>query len=230
MSRPNPYGFPPVDRIGGDTARIDESALRYAPRDPAPEDRVVLLLHGLGSHEEDLLGLTPALPGGVVYASLRGVLACGPGFGWLAPPPLQAEDLGLLEESAAAVEDWIERRLPGRVIGAIGFSQGAMLALQLLRRDPEAFDWVVALSGAPFPAELPGDTALAERRLPALWGHGGQDPLFDDAMIAQVREWMERHAELREELSPALGHGIDEQVLAAVTAFVHERLEERAEG
>lgn len=228
MSRPNPFGFPPVERISPDGARIDESAVRFFPHAPGPQDRVVLLLHGLGSNEEDLLSLAPMLPGGVVFASLRGVLACGPGFGWLAPPPLTEDDLGLLEESAAAVEDWVRSVVPGGVIGAIGFSQGGVLALQLLRRHADALDWVVVLSSAPFPADLPGDAALAAREVPALWGHGGQDPLFDDAMNAQVRDWLRGHTRLTEEFSPALGHGIDEQVLGAVTAFVRARLAEDA--
>lgn len=226
MSRPNPFGFPPVERIGEGPAQIDESAVRFFPHAPGPQDRVVLLLHGLGSNEQDLLSLAPMLPGGVVYASLRGVLACGPGFGWLAPPPLGADDLGLLEESAAALEDWASRAVPGRIVGAIGFSQGAVLSLQLLRRDAEALDWVVVLSGAPFPADLPGDAALADRDVPALWGHGGQDPLFDPTMEAQVRDWLRRHTRLTEELSPSLGHGIDEQILDAVAAFVRACLTE----
>ncbi|UEJ81349.1 dienelactone hydrolase family protein [Brachybacterium halotolerans subsp. kimchii] len=228
MNRPNPFGFPPVERIGEGPARIDVSAVRFFPHAPGPQDRVVILLHGLGSNEQDLLSLAPMLPGGMVYASLRGVLACGPGFAWLAPPPLGADDLGLLEESAVALEHWAHRVAPGRVIGAIGFSQGAVLALQLLRRRAEALDWAVALSGAPFPAELPGDAALAERDVPVLWGHGGQDPLFDAAMETQVRDWLQRHARLTEELSPTLGHGIDEQILDAVAGFVRARLAEES--
>jgi phospholipase/carboxylesterase len=224
MSTENPFGFPPVTRLGEQPAAIDESALRAFPRAPEPGDRVVLLLHGLGSSEEDLLSLAPLLPTGVVYVALRGVLACGPGFGWLAPPPLVPADAPLLEESAAAVEQWAARAVPGSVVGAIGFSQGAMLALQLLRRDPEALDWAVALSGSPFPAEMPGDEALAARSVPVLWGHGGQDPLFDDEQTAQVRDWLTAHARLTEEISAPLGHGIDEQVLRAVIAFVQERL------
>lgn len=228
--RPNPFGFPPVVPLGEGAARIDPDAVRFFPHAPGPQDRVVLLLHGLGSNEEDLFSLAPMLPGGVVYASLRGVLACGPGFGWLAPPPLAEDDLGLLEESAGAVEDWMRSSVPGRVIGAIGFSQGGVLALQLLRRCAAALDWVVVLSGAPFPADLPGDAALAARDVPALWGHGGQDPLFDDAMNHQVRDWLRVHTRLSEELSPALGHGIDELVLGAVTAFVRSRLAQDARG
>lgn len=223
MSSANPYGFPPVLRQGEGPARIDEHAVRWAGSSSA-DAPVVLLLHGLGSHEEDLLGLAPALPPGLRYASLRGVFTSGPGFAWLQPPPLEGTGTELLEESAAAVEAWIAAVVPGgRVAGAIGFSQGAMLALHLLRRDPAAMDWLAQLSGAPFPAPQPGDAALADRGLPVLWGHGGQDPLFDPEQERAVREWMDRHTACREVRSETLGHGIDETVLAELARFVREQ-------
>lgn len=234
---PNPYGFPPVTRLDAEPAQIDARAVRWFPHAPGPSDRVVLLLHGLGSHEEDLIGLAPALPRGLVYGALRGVFACGGGYAWLNPPPLVPADSAMLEESASALEAWIaglEGRPAGgaparpgpRVVGAIGFSQGAMLSLQLLRQDASALEWVVQLSGAPFPTPMPGDAALAAAQVPALWGHGGVDPLFDPEREDQVRQWMRAHTTLTEELSPYLGHGIDEQVLAAVVRFVEARLRE----
>lgn len=225
MAQPaNPYGFPPVVPLGPEPGAIDDAAVRWWPHPPRPADRVVLLLHGLGSHEEDLLALAPSLPREAVYVALRGVLRCGPGYAWLQPPPLEGTEPDLVEASAAALEAWIERTCPGQVVGAVGFSQGAMLALQLLRRDPAALAWVVQLSGAPFPAPMTRDDALARRRPPALWGHGGQDPLFSPAQEEQVRAWMQEHTELTEVRSVALGHGIDEQVLDGVIAFVAQQL------
>lgn len=223
MTQPNPYGFPPVRRLSPVTAQIDPAAVRSHPRPPQEGDRVVLLLHGLGSHEEDLLGLAPALPDDYVYVSLRGVFGCGPGYAWLNPPPLDPADRDLLSESATALEQWIAQECPGTVAGMIGFSQGAILALELLRRDAEAAAWVVQLSGAPFPAPLPGDAILAGRDLPAFWGHGGQDPLFDATKETAIREWMSQHTQLTEERSPLLGHGVDQQVLEAVDRFIRSQ-------
>lgn len=221
MSTPR---FPPVTRLTPAPSAIDDDAVRFHPRPPGPEDRIVLLLHGLGSHEEDLLGLAPMLPPGPVYASLRGVLACGAGYAWMAPPPVDPSDPSLIDESSAAVEDWVART-PGTVVGAIGFSQGGMLALQLLRRDARALDWIVQLSGRPFGAPQPGDAALAERRPPALWGHGGLDPLFDAAAEDEVRAFMTAHTALEEVRRPSLGHGIDQEELAAIVGFVGRMLE-----
>jgi phospholipase/carboxylesterase len=221
---PDPVGFPSVTRLSDGPAGVDDGAVRFFPHLPGPEDRVVLLLHGLGSDEDDLLSLAPQLPRDVVYASLRGVHACGQGYGWLQPPPLDPSAPGMLEESAHAVETWIDARLSARPVGAIGFSQGGILALQLLRRDLAALDWAVNLSGEPYPTTMPTDDALAARRPPVLWGHGGRDPLYDDAQETGIRAWLRAHTDLVEVRSPQLGHGIDALVLEAVVGFVHDRV------
>jgi phospholipase/carboxylesterase len=132
----------------------------------------------------------------------------------------------MLEESAGAVQRWIAGTVPGQVVGAIGFSQGAMLALQLLREHPEGWDWVVQLSGAPFPAPLPRDEDLAARRPPAFWGHGGVDPHYDEESEARIREFLGAHTALEEERRPHLAHAVDEVELRAVAAFLRRRAEE----
>lgn len=190
----------------------------------APDAPIVLLLHGLGSHERDLTGLVPYLPPGFAYVSLRGIYAYVQGYAWLDADidPARPDEL---QTSAAAVETWIaEQSAP--VVGAIGFSQGGMLALQLLRRDARALDWVIQLSGAPFPAPMPGDAALAEVRPPALWGHGELDPLFDAARTKAVREFMSACTELTEVSRPQLGHAIDGPELTEIAAFAQRRFDE----
>ncbi|MBE9403272.1 dienelactone hydrolase family protein [Brachybacterium sp. p3-SID1565] len=213
---------PPVELIAPE---IDETAVvRMGSRDP--EAPVVLLLHGLGSHERDLTGLVPYLPPSFAYASLRGIYRYVQGYAWLESDigPAATEKI---QTSAAAVETWIAQQT-APVVGAIGFSQGGILGLQLLRRDPHALDWIVQLSGAPFPAAMPGDAALAEVKPPALWGHGGLDPLFDEDREQRVREYMRAHTTLEEERRPHLGHAVDEVELRAIAAFLQRRADERA--
>ena len=213
---------PPVELIAPE---IDETAVvRMGSRDP--EAPVVLLLHGLGSHERDLTGLVPYLPPSFAYASLRGIYRYVQGYAWLESDidPAATEKI---QASAAAVEAWIAaQQVP--VVGVIGFSQGGILGLQLLRRDPRALEWIVQLSGAPFPAPMPGDQALAQVKPPALWGHGGMDPLFDEDREQRVRDFMTAHTTLEEERRPHLGHAVDEVELRAIASFVQRRADERA--
>lgn len=207
--------------------RIDEDAAVRMQDDGAKP--IVVLLHGLGSHERDLTGLVPFLPPDFAYVSLRGILAYVQGYAWFEMPvdPARPE---MIEPAAEAVEAWISaQREAGReVAGILGFSQGGLLALHLLRRDPASLDFVVNLSGRPFPAPLPGDEHLAEVRPRVMWGHGGLDPLFGGEIEEQVREFLTAHTRVEEERRPYLGHAVDEPELRAVAAFLQRRADERA--
>lgn len=216
------FANPPVELIA---ESIDETAV-VRMGSTAPDAPIVLLLHGLGSHERDLTGLVPYLPPTFAYVSLRGIYRYVQGYAWLESDidPAATEKI---QASAAAVEAWIAaQQVP--VVGVIGFSQGGILGLQLLRRDPRALEWIVQLSGAPFPAPMPGDQALAQVKPPALWGHGGMDPLFDEDRERRVRDFMTAHTTLEEERRPHLGHAVDEVELRAIASFVQRRADERA--
>ena len=45
---------------------------------------LVVLLHGRGSSEQEILSLAPHLPGGVQYAAVRAPIAEGGGYAWFA--------------------------------------------------------------------------------------------------------------------------------------------------
>ena len=197
---------------------LDESAVVRGVAQDAP---IVLLMHGLGSDERDLASLVPFLPPVFEYVSVRGIFRYVQGFAWF-DMPVAPDRPEAIEASSAAVEEWIAAQ-DRPVVGAIGFSQGGAVALQLLRRDPHALRFVVNLSGFPFPAAMQGDTALAEVRPPALWGHGGMDPLYDPEREQAVREFMGAHTTLEEERRPQLGHAVDEIELRAVAAFLQRR-------
>ena len=215
--------MPPFELI---SPHLDEDALVHSA---AAERRpIVLLLHGLGSHERDLTGLVPYLPQDVDYVSARGIYRYGPGFAWF-EMPVDPQHPEMIDPAAEAVEAWIAAQRSGgaAVVGAIGFSQGGLLALHLLRRDPHGLDFVVNLSGRPFPAPMPGDEALAAVKPPVLWGHGGLDPLFGGEIEAEVREYLSAHTRLQEERRPELGHAVDEVELQAIADFLRQRAAER---
>ena len=209
------YG--PVELI---SRHLDESAVVRGGDQSRP---LVLLLHGLGSDERDLASLVPFLPPVFEYVSLRGIYRYVQGYAWFAMPPDRALPVEA-DPAAEAVEEWIAAQ-DRPVVGAIGFSQGGLLALHLLRRDADRLDFVVNLSGWPSPEALPDDAALAARRPPVLWGHGGADPLYDEASEAQVREFLTAHTALEEERRPHLAHAVDEIELRAVASFLHRRAE-----
>lgn len=206
----------------GDTLpALDESAVLYS-REPTPGSTLVLLLHGLGGDEADIFSLAPRLPSAHIYAALRGPYAFEDGWAWT-HREVRPDQPERIEASAAAVEAWLTAHDDLTCVGAVGFSQGAILALQLMRRCPRRLAWAVQLSGGPFPMDLPGDRELERLRPPVLWGHGGADPTLPDDAEQWVRQWMTTHTRLEEMLDPQLGHDVDDAMTDAVAAFIAAR-------
>src|SRR5471030_1166353 len=145
---------------------------------------LLLLLHGVGSHEHDLFGLASYLDGRFFVISARAPLPHGDGFGWY---PVQFTANGVTADEAKALVS--RDRLQAFLTEAIevygldssrafltGFSQGAIMSLYLSLHSPESIAGVVAMSGR----LLPG--ALADRAddirlsgLPILAVHGLYD-------------------------------------------------------
>ena len=203
--------------------RIDDAAALSAG--PGEAGSLLLLLHGRGADEHDLLPLADALhlPDRVV--ALRGPVPWEGGRAW-ALPTAEADGGAGLDEAAAAVLDWLDREsAAGRGaerVRLLGFSQGGAVALQLLRTAPERFAAVVLLSGFLAKADAPADAVLERRRPPVLWGHGAIDPVIPASAVESTREWLERHTTLDERVYPMLGHGVAEAELADVEAFLRD--------
>jgi phospholipase/carboxylesterase len=64
------------------TAFGDPVVARHGADDPSAP--LVVLLHGRGSNEQEILSLAPHLPSGVEYAAVRAPIAEGGGYAWFA--------------------------------------------------------------------------------------------------------------------------------------------------
>ncbi|MEO6944601.1 MAG: dienelactone hydrolase family protein [Lacisediminihabitans sp.] len=208
------------------THEIDSNAVMW---NVPPEERsgrpLLVMMHGLGSHEGDLFGLNRFLPSGVVVASLRAPLRYGGGFAWF-DADLRSSDASLLDASVAGVLGWIDGlTMSPSSIGLMGFSQGGCMALQLIRQAPERFDFALELSGFLGSAEHPGDAALAARapRMPVFSAHGDLDDVIPAAAVDQTGRWLADHAELEKHRYP-MAHTISQEELADIVEFVSARL------
>jgi len=114
------------------------------------------MMHGYGSNEGDLFSLARFLPPEFVVASLRGPNASGPGFTWfhIEPDPVTgmiSRDINEVNSSTASLLAWLDEletevgELPR--ISVLGFSQGGVMTLQLLRHAPERFMAGIVLAG-----------------------------------------------------------------------------------
>lgn len=202
-----------------------------------PEDRegtpLVVLLHGYGSNEQDLMGLVPGLPEEFTYASVRAPQALE-GFGPGAHTWFELDVERLAYSSAAAkeaVEDlwsWLETvKGSHSSVTLLGFSMGMAMATSLLRTRPEEFAAVVGLSGfAVDPARgeaLEGyfdDDALAAQKVPFFWGRDQEDPIIPGENIDYTHQWANQTVKLTKVLYAGAGHGVVPQEIGHINEFL----------
>lgn len=208
---------------------IDSSLTRWSPA--SDTDRPLLvMLHGYGADERDLAGLVPYLPGGIAVASLAAPLRAPfplTGRAWF---PLAVADGAVAElaptaadASARALLDWLDAHTAAAPsVALLGFSQGGMVALQAMRLAPERFGAVVALSTGVPGGDVPGDTNLRVRRPAVFWGRGTLDTVIPAALVDHTSRWLPEHSTLTERVYPGLAHGISEQEVADIRAFLSE--------
>lgn len=213
-----------------DVPALDPAAALWSG---APGGRPLLvLLHGYGADERDLYGLAAYLPDAFAVAAVRAPLTPpwpAPGYSWYAIEGLGGRDPEGVTRAARRLIEWVAAHAADAVsIGLLGFSQGAAVALQAMRLQPERFAFAVNLSGYAAPGELPGDAVLAERRPPVFWGRGSRDDVIPGPLIAHTTGWLPAHADLSGRVYPGLTHSVSEAELADVRAFLDARLAERA--
>lgn len=208
---------------------IDASASLWSrPTGERSGEPLIVLLHGYGADEHDLFGLVPYLPKRAVVAAVAAPLSPPfpmPGRSWYPIEGLENRDAERITAAGEALLAWLDAEAAdaGPVV-LFGFSQGAAVSLQALRLDPSRFAAVVALSGYAAEGELPGDAALRDVRPPVFWGRGSHDAVIPRQLIEHTARWLPGHADLSERLYSGLTHGISEDELRDVRAFIDRAL------
>ncbi|NVM98057.1 alpha/beta hydrolase [Arthrobacter sp. SDTb3-6] len=188
---------------------------------PVP-DAVVLMLHGFGSNEHDLASLAPALGLNLPWASLRAPIELGNGgAAWFPITTPGVPDAAPVEHGTEAIWAWVEANVdPGTRIVPIGFSQGGLMATQLLRTRPERVQAPVVLGGFVLGAPQPGDDALLAGLPTLFWGRGAEDRVIAPVAVARTSEYLPRHTSLVERVYPGLAHSINAAELDDVRGFI----------
>jgi phospholipase/carboxylesterase len=198
------------------------------PEDQRAGKPLLVLLHGYGANEQDLLSLAELLPGDFAVASVRAPLAMGEGFTWF---PLTASieySLDAVKKATDYVLEWIDTIKAGHSsVTLLGFSMGMAMATTLLRQRPTDFAAVVGLSG--FVVDGGGDPAFRDAELdgtvPMFWGRDQQDPVITPDKIDFTMGWVRKHVKLTKVLYTGMWHGINQQEIGHVSEFLtHEVL------
>lgn len=199
---------------------------------------LLVLLHGVGSHEADLMGLAPYLDGRTFIVSARAPFTLAPGmYAWfqvvldpdspvINPQQAEASRQTLIRFIDEAAETYGAD--PGQVY-LLGFSQGAIMSLSVLLTRPETVAGIVAMSGRILPEVIPlMAPAEALRGIPVLLVHGLYDPVLP---VHHGRASRDRLATLPVDLTYreyAMGHEVSAESLGDVVAWLRERLDRQA--
>ncbi len=194
----------------------------------APCTQLMLLFHGVGAAPADMqplaLRLAQAFPQALI-AAVAGAKpsTLGQGFEWFSVVGVDEHNrLARVGEAMpafrAAVQRWQhDSGVTAHGTALIGFSQGAIMALESTRDDaPSLAGRIVALSGrfAAPPTRAPADATVH-------MVHGKQDPVIHYGQTVQAAEALiALGGDITADVIPFLGHTIDD----AVADLVVERL------
>lgn len=157
----------------------------------------LVLLHGRGADELDLLGLADELDPRLFIVSARAPSALGPGYHWYHLEAIGKPEQKSFDSSLTALARFVSE-LPAAysvdpaAIFTLGFSQGSMMAGSLLLTHPTSIAGTIMLSGyLPLASGLPVDeSALAGR--PVFEAHGTVDNVLPIALGRQARDYWQK--------------------------------------
>ena len=157
----------------------------------------LVLLHGRGSHEQDLMGLAPHLDPRFYLVSVRAPYAWMGGYRWVDQDDeaRQKETFRASLDHLTALLDELPTRYPidpaRRFL--LGFSQGAMMSTALVLASPEKIAGALLLSGLLPNTELLAVRTEAVKDKPAFVAHGTNDSLLPAARGRPVRDALISH-------------------------------------
>ncbi|RZV12165.1 phospholipase/carboxylesterase [Natrinema hispanicum] len=126
-----------------------------------------------------------------------------------------------LQAISDAIDEAADAGIPTERVVLIGFSQGACLASEYLARNPRRYGGLAALSGGligeTLDDEYPGDL----EGTPVFLGCSDVDPHIPEERVRETAAVFESmDADVTKRLYEGMGHGINEDELAAVSELV----------
>ena len=177
----------------------------------APKRPLFLCLHGWGSNEADLADMMRYVAPYNDFASLRAPLTLQPA-GRFAPGAYSwLHDC--VDTAAKAIDDWVSANIPDdRAVVPIGFSQGGLLAIHLLRVHPERYRASISLSGFLAPGLVrgtaPADDRIAPLNIPTFFGYGNSDTVIAKPELFAMSAWLDEHTFLTAKSYRGLDHSV----------------------
>lgn len=205
------------------------------PAQAAGAPPLLILLHGIGSNEQDLFGLAPYLDPRLLVVSTRAPLSYGwGGYAWFEIEWLP-DGFKIDFAQAQASRDLVVRFIAEAVaaygadpaqVYLLGFSQGAMMSSWVALSAPELVAGTMLLSGR-VPGEICDQIAPPERLAgkPFLVQHGTLDPVLPIENGRASRDILQQLPVSLEYHEYPMGHEVSAPSLADAVAWLRARLE-----
>jgi phospholipase/carboxylesterase len=191
----------------------------------------ILALHGLGSNEQDLIGLTPHLPGGLLWISPRAPLLLGPNsYEWYRVKIIGKPEPDQVASALEAIDHFIDELLPAYPIDPqklflLGFSQGSLLSMCYTLTHPSRVAGAIAQSGY-IPSHISLEIKETDlKNKPFILTHGVQDTMIP---IEWARASRDRLQALGVDLTYhefTMGHNVSMDSLDIISQWLEKQLE-----
>ena len=201
-----------------------------AQRGSSDDAPLVVLFHGRGSDEADIIGLADHLPKGPTYAAVRAPISEGGGYAWFANRGIGRPIAESLTETMAWFRTWLDQVAPaGRPVVLVGFSGGAAFAGGLILEDPSRYTGAAILFGTlPFDAGVP-TTPARLAGLPVLVAHGDADMVIPRDLLDRTWSYLHDDAgSVTTGVRDPGGHGLSPAVVARLHRWLADLTIEEA--
>jgi len=212
--------------------------LNFKRKGPVKGNSLVIFLHGYGADGADLLGLgdalAPHMPQTVFMAPDAPDRCTGNpmGYQWFPIPWLDGSEQSVADAAMASAANDLnafldvammaEELTPDRIV-LFGFSQGAMMSLEVAPRRAAPFAGVAAFSGRLIRPEALGAEALSKP--PVLLVHGDADEVVPFSSMNEAGQALNAAGfEVYAHVMQGTGHGIAPDGLSVALSFMADKL------
>lgn len=190
----------------------------------------IFALHGHGSNERDLLGLSRYFPENLLWVSGRGPVDFGPdAYDWYPVTEFGKPDPIQLENALNRIDNFIAELLRAYPIDPhklflMGFSQGSMISMSYLLSRPQRIAGVIAQSGyIPLQSGINVDEAGVKRK-PIIMTHGYEDSRMPLEWSQQSGDYLLQHGANVEYHNFHMDHTITPESLNVIKLWFDKQL------
>ncbi|MES2779014.1 MAG: dienelactone hydrolase family protein [Bacteroidota bacterium] len=169
--------------------QMEAAGLLYVvnkPRVQSIKPSLLIMLHGYGSNEQDLMGLAGYLPPQFLVVSARAPITLSAGsYAWFrldlstGKPVYDSEEAERARQQLFLFMDEVKKKYDASEVLLLGFSQGAIMSYSVALTQPQKVKGIVALSGRVLTDIDPHLASAAQlQKLNIFIGHGTKDEVL----------------------------------------------------